>query len=79
METLNKIWNWFDGNKTSIGFFLLWITDKPWLRDLLPDGTVESAIIDIISYIAAILAGTGLLHKGVKVYEERKEKKENEE
>lgn len=74
---MRKIWEFLDGKKMTIGFLILWLTDKPWFLELIPDGPIESAIFDILVLIGSTLAGFGILHKGFKTYEEYKENKLN--
>ncbi len=75
---MEKIWKFLDGKKMAIGFLILWLTDKPWFLELIPDGVFESAIFDILVLIGSTLAGFGILHKGYKSYEEYKENKTTE-
>ncbi len=63
---MNKIWSWLSGKKALIGLTMLWLSDRLWIKDLLPDGTIESATIDFLIYIGGALAGVGFLHKMIK-------------
>mgnify|MGYP003622338912 CR=1 FL=1 len=74
---MEKVWDFLNGKKMAIGFLILWLTDKPWFLQLVPDGPIESAIFDILVLIGSTLAGTGILHKGYKWYEENKANKNN--
>jgi len=71
-EYWNNTWNYLEGKKTMIGFMLLWVVEKPWLKELLPAGSTGNAIVDILAYAGAIFAGVGLADKGYKAFQERK-------
>ena len=63
METIKKIWNWLNGNKTVIGLFLITLLSQPWFADILP---VTSTAYQILYWAAGILAAGGVAHKIVK-------------
>lgn len=58
-----KIWKWLNGKKTLIGLTMLWLSDRIWLKDILPDGPIEGIGIDTLIYIGGALAGVGVMHK----------------
>lgn len=63
---MSKMWNWLNGKKTIIGLTMLWLADRLWLKDILPDGLMEGAVIDGLIYIGGALAGMGFFHKAFK-------------
>lgn len=63
---MNKVWMWLNGKKALIGLTMLWLSDRMWIKDLLPDGTVENATLDFLIYVGGALAGVGFIHKVLK-------------
>lgn len=61
-----KIWNWLDGKKTIIGLVMLWLSDRIWLKEFIPDGPIEGMCLDTLIYIGGALAGLGFAHKIIK-------------
>ena len=72
---MKNIWDYLNGKKVMIGLFLLWICDKMWFKDFLPDGSVENMVVDLVFISGCTLAGIGVLHKGVKAVESYEVKK----
>lgn len=63
---MNKLWNWLNGKKTIVGLTMLWLADRLWLKELLPDGAIEGAVVDGLIFIGGALAGIGFIHKTLK-------------
>jgi len=63
-EFLIKFWKFLEGKKTLIGLTMLWLVTRVWFLDLLPDGTFEDAVVDILNVLGTILAGVGVAAKG---------------
>jgi len=68
---LNKVWNWLNGKKVIIGLTLLWLSDRLWLKELLPDGPIESGSVDVLVYVGGALAGVGIIHRYIKKIESK--------
>lgn len=56
-----NIWNWLNGNKTTIGLVLGYLIGQTWF-----DSLVGPPAVDAISWIANTFLGVGLVHKAIK-------------
>ena len=63
MNFLENIWNWLNGNKTTIGLVLQWLLAQVFFKDLVPEGTF---IFQFVQWLSGLLIGGGVLHKFVK-------------
>lgn len=69
MEFLKNLWEWLQGKKTAIGALLLLLVQQTWFLGILPDGTVEDAVLWVLGIIGSLLTGVGIIgmiNKGVK-------------
>jgi hypothetical protein len=67
MKTLEKIWNWLDGKKTTIGAIAMIISQTPYLGDFIGTEAVE-----IIQYFGTAIGFGGVVHKVAKGKKEQK-------
>ena len=58
---MNKIWDWFDGKKTSIGAILLIACGVPNLEKW-----VSPDIIEAVYYVGTTLGAGGVIHRITK-------------
>ena len=56
---MKKFWNWFDGNKTSIGAILLLIVNSGYVESLITNPDLYM----LAQSIASAILGIGLAHK----------------
>jgi len=61
MNIFEKIWNWLNGNKTTIGLVIGFLTMQEWFV-----GLVGQPVIDVLVWIAYTFLGVGVLHKVAK-------------
>jgi len=59
METLKKVWNWLNGNKTFFGMLILLMLEQDWF-------TTETFLYQFLQWVGYLLAGTGVGHKLLK-------------
>lgn len=60
---ISGIWKWFNGKKALIGLTMLWLSDRIWLKEFIPDGPIEGVLIDTLIFVGGALAGVGIVHK----------------
>ena len=58
---MEKIWNWFNGNKTTIGLVLAYVLSKAWFANI-----VGVDVVDALGWIADTFLAVGLGHKMLK-------------
>jgi len=56
-----SVWNWLNGNKTTIGLVLGYVVGKQWFIDL-----VGADVVDALNWLALTFIGLGITHKVVK-------------
>jgi hypothetical protein len=56
-----KLWNWLNGNKTTIGLVLGYVTAQVWFVNM-----VGVDVVNFLQWFAGTFIGVGLLHKVVK-------------
>jgi hypothetical protein len=61
MTWYDKIWNWLNGNKVTIGLVLGYLLSQVWFVNL-----VSPEIADALRWVADTFLGIGILHKVVK-------------
>jgi len=63
MDLFKKLWDWFNGNKTTIGLALSWLLAQTFFKDFLPDYTF---LYQFLSWVSGLLIAGGVAHKVVK-------------
>lgn len=58
---LQSIWNWFNGNKTTIGLVIGFLLSKTWFTNWLGVDATE-----VLTWAAETFVSVGLVHKVVK-------------
>ena len=61
MEFLTKAWNWFNGNKVTIGLVLGYLLSKTWFQNF-----VGADVFDAIEWVSATFITVGVVHKIAK-------------
>ena len=59
MKFLNNIWNWVNGNKTTIGAISMLIVNSEYIESLITNPDLYT----LAQSIAGIIFGIGLTHK----------------
>lgn len=54
-------WNWFNGNKTTIGLVLGYLLGQTWFSHL-----IGPEALDALNWVAATFLGVGITHKLIK-------------
>ena len=62
MKFLNNIWNWVNGNKTTIGAISMLIVNSEYIESLITNPDLYT----LAQSIAGIIFGIGLVHKTKK-------------
>ena len=61
MTWYEKLWGYFNGNKTTIGLVIGFLLSKAWFTDL-----VGVEVSDILQWVAGTFLAVGVAHKVIK-------------
>jgi len=67
-KIMKKLWNFFDGNKTTIGAVLMLIVNSQYIESLI----TKPDLYMLVQGIAGLVFGVGIAHKTKKALKKKK-------